>query len=162
MARAVCPGSFDPITRGHRDVIERAAAQFDTVVVAVGSNDSKNGLFTADERAEMVRTVCRDLPEVRVELFTGLLVDFCGVVEADCILKGLRGAADYDYELPMARMNRALTGIETVFLPAAPEWSFVSSSLVREVAALGGDVSPFLPDGVLQPTLDRIRERSRS
>ena len=162
MTRAVCPGSFDPITRGHRDIIERAAAQFGTVIVAIGANMSKNGLFSTDERVEMVRTVCLDLPGVSVQVFDGLLVDFCRVVEADCIIKGLRGSADYDYELPMARMNRALTGIETVFLPAAPEWSYVSSSLVREVATLGGDVAPFLPDGVLEPTLARIRERSRS
>lgn len=162
MACAVCPGSFDPITRGHRNIIERAAAQFDTVVVAIGANMSKNALFTPDERVEMVRSACVDLPGVSVELFDGLLVDFCVSVRADCIIKGLRAAADFDYELPMARMNRALTGVDTVFLPAAPEWSYVSSSLVREVAALNGDVSPFLPDGVLEPTLRRIRERSRS
>ncbi len=162
MARAVCPGSFDPITRGHVDIIERASRQFGTVVVAIGANMSKSGLFTPAERVEMVGQVCSDLPGVEVSLFDGLLVDFCRTVRADCIVKGLRSAADFDYELPMARMNQRLTGIETVFVAAAPEWSFVSSSLVREVATLGGDIAPYLPDGVLEPTRERIAERARS
>ncbi len=156
MTRAVCPGSFDPLTRGHLDVIARAAAQFGSVVVAIGSNMGKNALFTPAERVVMVREACAELSGVDVELFDGLLVDFCRDVDAGCIVKGLRAAADFDYELPMARMNRELTGVETVFLPAAPQWSYVSSSLIREVAALGGDVSPFLTDEVRKATLARI------
>lgn len=156
MARAVCPGSFDPITRGHLDVIGRAAAQFDSVIVAIGANPGKNALFAPDERVAMVRAACADLPGVEVRLFDGLLVDFCAGVAADCIVKGLRASADFDYELPMARMNRSLTGVETVFLPASPQWSYVSSSLIREVASLGGDVGPFLTDEVREATVARI------
>jgi pantetheine-phosphate adenylyltransferase len=159
MARAVCPGSFDPVTRGHLDVIGRAAALFDEVIVAVGTNRSKAALFTLPERVEMLTAECAGWPGVSVATFDGLLVDFCRERGARAVVKGLRFGADFDYELPMAHMNAALTGVDTVFLPTAAQWSFVSSSLVREVAGLGGDVTAFLPPAVVRPTLDRLAAR---
>ena len=133
MTRAVCPGSFDPVTHGHLDVIERTAQIIDEVVVAVGTNIAKNALFTPQERVEMLTEECAKWNNVEVILFSGLLVDFCTAHDIDVISKGLR-AADLGYELQMAQMNRQLTSIDTLFLPTAPQWAFVSSSLVREVA----------------------------
>ena len=150
--RAVCPGSYDPITVGHVDVLVRAAALYDEVVVAVLHNPAKSGTFSVEERIGFIE---RALPaaaaaHVRVAAFAGrLLVDVCRDVEADVIVKGLRSGTDYAYELPMARMNRHLTGVETVFLPGAPELEHVSSSLVKEVARFGGDVAGLVPDEVL-------------
>lgn len=161
MSRAVCPGSFDPVTIGHLDVIARAVDLYDGVVVAVGSNVSKNALFDPKERVAMLQEACVDWPSVRVSLFSGLLVDFCAGNDIDVIVKGLRSGADYDYELTMAQMNRTLTGVDTAFLPTAPELAFVSSSLVREVASLGGDVSPFVTPGVLDRITARLAERAR-
>jgi pantetheine-phosphate adenylyltransferase len=143
--RAVCPGSFDPVTHGHLDIIRRASTLFDEVIVAVGTNVSKSRLFGADERIAMVRRACDDLPNVSVEGFTGLVTTFCAEHDASAIVKGLRAASDFDYELQMAQMNSSLTGVETVFLPTSPERGFVSSSLVKEVAGFGGDVSPYVP-----------------
>jgi pantetheine-phosphate adenylyltransferase len=155
MRRAVCPGSFDPVTRGHLDIIERAAHLFDEVVVAVGNNAKKNALFTPDERVQMIAEACAPWPGVSVSLFDGLLVDFCVEHDVRAIAKGLRFVSDFDYELQMAQMNRQLTGVDTVFLPTDPQWSYVSSSLVREVALLGGDVAPFLPPGMAERTIER-------
>jgi pantetheine-phosphate adenylyltransferase len=143
--RAVCPGSFDPVTHGHLDIIRRASTLFDEVIVAVGTNVSKNRLFGADERIAMVRRACAEIPHVSVEGFTGLVTTFCAEHDATAIVKGLRAASDFDYELQMAQMNSSLTGVETVFLPTSPERGFVSSSLVKEVAGFGGDVSPYVP-----------------
>jgi pantetheine-phosphate adenylyltransferase len=143
--RAVCPGSFDPPTFGHLDIIQRASRLFDEVIVAVGTNVSKNRLFDADERIAMVRRACEDLPHVSVEGFAGLVTTFCAEHDAAAIVKGLRAASDFDYELQMAQMNSSLTGVETVFIPTSPERGFVSSSLVKEVAGFGGDVSAFVP-----------------
>jgi pantetheine-phosphate adenylyltransferase len=162
MSRAVCPGSFDPVTNGHLDVIERTAGLFDEVVVAVGYNMAKNALFTPEERHAMLEEVCADLPTVTVSLFRGLLVEFCAEREIEVIVKGLRFAADFDYELQMAQMNRHLSGVDTVFLPTAPQWSYVSSSLVREVAGLDGDVTAFLPPVVAERTRRRVAERKGS
>lgn len=159
--RAVCPGSFDPVTRGHLDVIGRAARLFDEVIVAIGANAGKNPLFAPAERVAMLTDACAAHPGVRVAVFDGLLVDFCREQDASAIVKGLRFAADFDYELPMAQMNRSLTGVETVFVPTAPEWSYVSSSLIREVATLGGDVTAFLPEAVATETVRRVRQRIR-
>ena len=159
MTRAVCPGSFDPVTHGHLDVVERTARMVDHVVVAVGTNVSKNALFTPKERVEMLAEECAQWGNVEVTLFRGLLVDFCAANSIDVISKGLRGA-DFDYELQMAQMNRQLTGVDTLFLPTAPEWAFVSSSLVREVATLGGDVTAFLPPKTAARTMARIASRS--
>jgi pantetheine-phosphate adenylyltransferase len=143
--RAVCPGSFDPVTNGHLDIVRRAAGLFDEVVVAVGTNVSKKRLFSADERIDMLRRACADLPNVTVEGFSGLVTTFCAERDIAAIVKGLRAASDFDYELQMAQMNSSLTGVETVFIPTSPERGFVSSSLVKEVAGFGGDVSAFVP-----------------
>ena len=159
MIRAVCPGSFDPVTNGHLDVIERTARIVDDVVVAVGSNISKNALFTPDERVEMLADECARWSNVAVTLFGGLLVDFCAAHDVDVISKGLR-ATDFSYELQMAQMNRKLTGVDTIFLPTAPQWAFVSSSLVREVATLGGDVTAFLPAKIAERTMERVASRN--
>jgi pantetheine-phosphate adenylyltransferase len=154
--RAVCPGTFDPVTNGHLDIVHRASALFDEVVVAVGTNVSKSRLFTPDERIEMMRRACADLANVSVEGFSGLVTTFCAEHDVAAIVKGLRAAGDFDYELQMAQMNSSLTGVETVFLPASPERGFVSSSLVKEVAGFGGDVSPFVPGFVLDALRDRV------
>ncbi|PRY63249.1 phosphopantetheine adenylyltransferase [Knoellia remsis] len=157
----MCPGSYDPVTVGHLDVIERAAALYDEVVVAVLHNPAKQGTFTVDERIAFIENALA--PEVRervrVEPFAGrLLVDVCRDVEADVIVKGLRGGTDFAYELPMALMNRHLTGVETVFLPGAPEFEHVSSSLVKEVAKFGGDVTGLVPDDVLRALTEKLAE----
>jgi pantetheine-phosphate adenylyltransferase len=156
MTRAVCPGSFDPVTHGHLDIIARTARLADEVVVAVGDNMTKNGLFTPQERVAMLQAACAPWDNVSVTLFTGLLVDFCAAHDIGLISKGVR-AADFDYEVQMAQMNRRLTGVETILLPTDPQWAFVSSSLVREVATLGGDVSGFLPPAVAEQTATRVR-----
>ena len=161
MTLAVCPGSFDPVTRGHLDVIGRAAGLVEEVVVAVGTNGSKRGWFTAPERVEMLEEACAGWSNVRVALFDGLVVDFCRAQGATALVKGLRSGADFSYELPMAQMNSHLSGVDTVFVASAPAWSFVSSSLVREVAGLGGDVSAFLTPAVAERVRHRAAERGR-
>jgi pantetheine-phosphate adenylyltransferase len=158
--RAVCPGSFDPVTHGHLDIVQRAASLFDEVVVAVGVNPSKRRLFTADERLDMLRRAVGHLPNVTVEGFTGLLTTFCAERDIQAIVKGLRAVSDFDYELQMAQMNASLTDVETVFVPTSPEWSFLASSLVKEVAMFGGDVSGLLPPDVLIQLTERLAERA--
>lgn len=148
MTRAVCPGSFDPVTNGHVDIFKRAAVLFDELIVATGTNVSKSRLFDPEERLEMLREACADLPNITVMGFTGLIVDFCREQNAQAIVKGLRGGNDYEYELPMAQMNAHLTSVETVFVPTAAALGYVSSSLVKEVASLGGDVSELVPPAV--------------
>jgi pantetheine-phosphate adenylyltransferase len=158
----VCPGSYDPVTLGHADVIRRAAALYDEVVVAVLHNPAKHGTFSPDERRELILDSCGDLPGVRVELFAGrLLVYVCREVGADAIVKGLRGGTDFAYELPMALMNRHLTGVETVFLPGDPRFEHISSSLVKEVARYGGDVTGLVSDRVRDALLDRLDRHDR-
>ncbi|HEX3931437.1 MAG TPA: pantetheine-phosphate adenylyltransferase [Nocardioides sp.] len=156
MRRAVVPGSFDPVTLGHLDIVRRASQLFDDVVVAVGTNVSKSRLFDADERIAMMRRACSDLDNVSVEGFTGLVTTFCADRGATAIVKGLRAASDFDYELQMAQMNSSLTAVETVFLPTSPGRGFVSSSLVKEVAGLGGDVSAFVPAFVSEQLRARL------
>lgn len=160
MTRAVCPGSYDPVTLGHLDVIGRAAAQVDELVVAVGTNVSKRAWFTPDERVDMLTEACAEWRGVSIALFSGLLVDFCQERHASMVVKGLRNGADVDYEIAMAQMNRRLSGVDTLYLATAPEWSFVSSSLVREVAGLGGDVTPFLTPAVAERVRQRAQQRS--
>ncbi len=160
MTRAVCPGSFDPVTNGHVDIFRRAAGLFDELVVATGTNLSKSRLFDPDERLEMLREACADLPNVTVIGFTGLIVDFCREIDAAAIVKGLRGGSDYEYELPMAQMNAHLTGVETVFVPTTASLGYVSSSLVKEVASLGGDVSALVPPAVLARLTAKLAERA--
>ena len=159
MRRAACPGSFDPVTNGHLDIIERASALFDEVVVAVGVNKSKNRLFSAEERITMLEEACAGLPNVRIASFDGLLTDFCKTEDVVAIVKGLRAVSDFDYELQMAQMNSSLADIETVFVPTSPEWSFLASSLVKEVATFGGDVSSLVPPRVLERLTTRLAER---
>ncbi|MEV0392988.1 pantetheine-phosphate adenylyltransferase [Polymorphospora rubra] len=161
MRRAVCPGSFDPVTNGHLDIVGRSSRLFDEVIVGVLINQSKQGLFTVDERIELLREVTADYPNVRVQSFRGLLVDFCRAQEASVVVKGLRAVSDFDYELQMAQMNIGLAGVETLFMPTNPLYSFVSSSLVKEVAKWGGDVSAHLPEPVLRRLVDRL-ESTRS
>ncbi|HEV2342605.1 MAG TPA: pantetheine-phosphate adenylyltransferase [Actinocrinis sp.] len=155
--RVVCPGSFDPVTNGHLDVIRRMSLLFDEVIVAVGKNAGKNGLFDYGERTQMIRGVTAHLPNVSVEVFEGLLVDFCVERGAKAIVKGLRAVGDFDYELQMSQMNHRLANVETLFVPTNPLYSFLSSSLIKEVCALGGDVSGLVPE----PVLDRLVERLR-
>ena len=156
MRRCVCPGSFDPVTNGHLDVIERAAGLFDEVVIAVLVNVSKEGLFSVDERIAMLREVAGHLPNVVVESFHGLLVDYCRERDIPAVVKGLRAVTDFDYELQMAQMNHRLSRLETLFVATNPEYSYLSSSLVKEVAAYGGDVSGLVPDVVLARLTDRL------
>jgi len=162
--RAVCPGSFDPVTNGHLDIVGRAAALFDEVVVAVGVNKSKSSsrMFSPEERMDMLRTAVEPWDNVRVEGFTGLLTDFCVEHGVAAIVKGLRAVSDFDYELQMAQMNASLTDVETVFVPTSPEWSFLASSLVKEVATFGGDVSSLVPGFVHERLTARIAERAGS
>jgi pantetheine-phosphate adenylyltransferase len=154
--RAVCPGSFDPMTNGHLEVLRRASALFDELVVAIGVNPRKTGLFSVDERKELMVEELADLPNVRVEAFEGLLVDFCRENDIQAIVKGMRAVGDFDYELAMAQMNQRLTGVETLFIPSNPEYSYLSSSLVKEVATYGGDVSGLVPDSVLHRLTERL------
>lgn len=153
--RAVCPGSFDPVTCGHLDVISRAASLYDEVVVAVLHNPAKQGTFPVEQRIAFIEDALADLPEdpargsIRVEPFAGkLLVDVCRDLDAPVVVKGLRGSTDFAYESPMAHMNRHLTGLETLFLPGDPSFEHISSSLVKEVARYGGDVTGLVPDPV--------------
>ena len=160
MRRAVCPGSYDPVTKGHLDIVRRASGLFDEVIVAAGVNISKSRYFSGAERLEMLETATADLPNVRVAGFTGLLTDFCRDNDVHAIVKGLRGSGDFEYELPMAQMNSHLANVETVFVAADPAYSFVSSSLVKEVASFGGDVAAFVPAFVLARLEERVRERA--
>jgi len=156
MRSAVCPGSFDPVTNGHLDVFTRASALFDEVVVAVLINKKKKSLFTVDERIEMLTQVVAPLGNVKVDAFHGLLVDFCRDRKIPAIVKGLRAVTDFDYELQMAQMNHQLAGVETLFVSTNPLYSYLSSSLVKEVATHGGDVSKLVPPGVLDQLLATI------
>jgi pantetheine-phosphate adenylyltransferase len=146
--RAVCPGSFDPVTNGHLDIISRASRLYDEVIVAVGTNLAKHGVFTVEERIEMLAKVTSGYGNVRVATFDGLLVDFCRGNDVSVIIKGLRAISDFDYELQMAQMNYSMAGVETMFMTTNPLYSFLSSSLVKEIAKYGGDVSGLVPEPV--------------
>ena len=158
MATALVPGSFDPVTNGHLDVIERVARYFDEVIVAVIANPQKDSLFSMEERDSMLTEVLAHLTNVRVEFFSGLLVNFARDHGADTVVKGLRAVTDFDYEIQMAQMNQTLSGIDTFFLATSPSYSFLSSSLVREVARFGGDVSTLVPPVVAQRLRQRFKE----
>ncbi|MGW0806936.1 pantetheine-phosphate adenylyltransferase [Nonomuraea sp. NPDC002799] len=157
MRRVVCPGSFDPITNGHLDIIGRAARLYDEVVVAVLINVEKSSLFTVDERIDTLGTVTKEYPNVTVRKFHGLLVDFCRKNDIPAIVKGIRVVSDFDYELQMAQLNYRLSGVETLFMPTNPEYSFLSSSRVKEIARYGGDVSGLVPDLVHELLIERLR-----
>lgn len=156
MRRAVCPGSFDPVTNGHLDIIGRAGRLFDEVIVAVLVNESKRGLFSVEERLEMLNEVTKPYENVRVESFRGLTVDFCKAQNAMVVVKGLRAVSDFDYELQMAQMNIGLAGVETLFMPTNPQNSFLSSSLIKDVAKWGGDVTPHVPEVVARRLAERL------
>ena len=153
--RAVCPGSFDPVTNGHLDIIGRAAQLYDEVTVAVFVNQAKSSLFSVDERRELLEEVTAQYGNVRIDSFHGLVVDYCRANGIAVIVKGLRAVSDFDYELQMAQMNRGLAGIDTLFMPTNPEYSFLASSLVKEIAKWGGDVSSLVPPNVLKRLIDR-------
>jgi pantetheine-phosphate adenylyltransferase len=159
--KVACPGSFDPVTNGHLDIIGRAARLYDEVVVAVLVNRNKSSLFTVEERMAMLTEVTAGYGNVRVDSFYGLLVDYCRAQEIPVIIKGLRAISDFDYELQMAQMNRGLAGIDTVFMPTNPEYSFLASSLVKEIATYGGDVSSLVPVSVHKRLLSRLDEVHR-
>ena len=154
--RAVCPGSFDPVTNGHLDIIGRASRLYDEVVVAVLINKTKNSLFSVDERVALLGECTAQYGNVRVDSFHGLIVDFCRENDIQVIAKGLRAVSDFDYELKMAQMNNGLSNVETLFMPTSPLYSFLSSSLVKEVATFGGDVSGLVPDPVLQKLREKL------
>ncbi len=155
MQRVVCPGSFDPVTNGHLDIVSRASRLYDEVVVAVLVNITKRSLFTVEERLEMLREVTKGYGNVRVEQFHGLLVDFCAANGITAVVKGLRAVSDFEYEMQMAQMNYRLAKVETLFMTTNPLYSFLRSSLVKEIARYGGDVSGLVPEHVL----DRLRAR---
>jgi len=159
VSRVVCPGSFDPVTNGHLDIVGRAASLYDEVFVAVLINPSKHGLFTVDERVEMLREVTAKYGNVRIDRFAGLLVDYCSANGITAIIKGLRAVSDFEYELQMAQMNYRLAKIETLFMTTNPQYSFLSSSLIKDVAKYGGDVSGLVPDVVQDRLRDRLVQR---
>ena len=153
---ALCPGTFDPVTNGHLDIIERAGQRFDAVIVGVLDNPAKQPLFSAEERVQMLKEVTASLTNVSITSFSGLLVESAKTLGADVVVKGLRAVTDFEYEIQMAQMNHALAGVETLFMTTGPQWSFVSSSLVKEVARFGGDVSALVPPVVVERLHDRL------
>ena len=156
MRTAVCPGSFDPVTKGHLDIIKRASRLFDRVIVVVLQNTSKKNTFTIEERVHFIEESTKDIDNVSVEAFDGLLMDYCRMRNADAVVKGLRAVTDFEYEFQMSLINKQLNPeIETVFINTAQEYMFLSSSVVREVASFGGDVSQFVPD----PISDEITKK---
>jgi pantetheine-phosphate adenylyltransferase len=161
MKKAVCPGSFDPITNGHLDVIERASGLFDEVTIAVMMNSSKNGLFTIDERVSMINDSISHLTNVKVDTWSGLLVDYCRAHGIKAIVKGLRAVSDFDYELQMAQINLQLKGVDTLLMATKPAYSFLSSSLVREISSYGGDVSAFVPQRVATALASKAAPRQK-
>ncbi len=158
MRRAVCPGSFDPVTLGHLDIVERASKIYDEVTVAVLVNKKKSSLFTVEERMTLLAEVTEVYGNVKVDSFHGLLVDYCRERDIPVIVKGLRAISDFDYELQMAQMNHGLAGVETMFMTTNPLYSFLSSSLVKEVATYGGDVSGLVPERVLASLTERLAQ----
>ena len=158
MRRVVCPGSFDPVTNGHLDIISRASRLYDEVVVAVLINITKKSLFTVEERIEMLREVTAQYGNIRVDSFHGLMVDFCEANGISAVVKGLRAVSDFDYEMQMAQMNYSMAKVETMFMTTNPLYSFLSSSLIREVAKYGGDVSGLVPEPVIGKLRARVAE----
>ena len=160
--RAVFPGSFDPITNGHLDVISRGTKLFDELIVAVGRSPIKNPVFTPEERVEMIAELVSDMPRVSVESFDGLTVAFAAAKGADVILRGMRSLTDVQYEFKLAMTNRSVAGIETVFIMASAEYGFTSSTLIREIASLGGDVSSLVPEIVFGRLQKKINASTNS
>lgn len=154
--RVICPGSFDPVTNGHLDIIRRASLLYDEVIVVVGANMAKEGLFSVDERVDMLAEVTQDMSNVAVDTFRGLLVDFCRANGVSAIVKGLRAVSDFEYEMEMAQMNYRLAEVETLFIAANPLYSFLRSSLVKEIARYGGDVTSLVPAAVQDRLLKKL------
>ena len=159
---AIFPGSFDPITKGHLDVIGRGVKMFDRLIVGVGQNPGKDQLFTPEERVEMIRELVADMPRVTVESYNCLTVEFAAAKKADVMLRGLRNLTDVQYEFQMAMTNRSVAGVETVFIMTSEEYGFVNSTMVRDVAVLGGDVSKLIPESVYKRLKARIAEKKSS
>ena len=160
MKRAIYPGSFDPVTNGHIDIVYRSADLFDELIVAVLDNKAKTPLFLTDERVNMLKEVFRDRPDIKIMSYEGLLVDFARETEACAIIRGLRAVTDFDYELQMSQTNRVLNDkVDTVFLTTSLQYAYLSSSTVREVASFGGDISRFVPDFVGRVTIEKLKEK---
>lgn len=157
---ALCPGTFDPVTNGHLDIIERAAGRFDALMVGVLDNPAKQPLFSAEERVGLLKEATTELSNVTVEAFSGLLVEYANRRGADVVVKGLRAVTDFEFEIQMAQMNHRLAGVETLFMTTSPQWSFLSSSLVKEVARFGGDVAGLVPAPVAERLADRLQGAS--
>ncbi|MDO5029319.1 MAG: pantetheine-phosphate adenylyltransferase [Corynebacterium sp.] len=157
MTHACCPGSYDPMTSGHLDVVERASQQFEKVTVLVTHNPNKQGMFDVDERMDLIRQCTCHLDNVEVDSWSKLLVDYTSAHDISCLVKGLRSAADYEYEVPMAQMNRRMTGIETLFMEADPRYGHVSSTLMKEVVRYGGSVEGLVPEPVLRALQRRLK-----
>ncbi len=157
---AICPGSFDPVTVGHLDIIRRASSMFDKVIVVVMQNASKNPLFSYEERVEMLRAVTAELPNVQTESYCGLLADYARLKNAKAIVKGLRAVSDFEYEFQMALTNKRLNPeTDTVFLTAGAENMFLSSSIVKQIGSMGGDISGFVPEAIRMTVLDRLNNK---
>lgn len=162
MTKAIYPGSFDPVTLGHLNLVQRGAKIFDELIVCVASNPGKSPMFSLDERLDLFRKAVDGLPTVRVETFDGLLVDAAKQFDATVVLRGLRAVSDFDYEFQMAHMNHQLRpGIETMFMMTGDDYFYLSSGLVKEVAILGGDISPFVPEHVAVSLNERLKERAK-
>ena len=160
MTTAVYPGSFDPVTYGHLDIIRRAAKMFDCLIIAVLNNSSKSPLFTADERVRMIREITADIPNLRIEKFDGLTIEFCHKMGAQCMVRGLRAVTDFEYELQIAQTNRVIApDIDTVFLTTNLKYSYLSSSIVKEIASYDGDIHSFIDPLVEKEIRRKIRER---
>lgn len=156
---ALYPGTFDPVTNGHLDIVQRARSLFDRVVVTVLENPKKEPLFSSEERVTMLKEAVADMDGVEVDSFSGLLVEHARNRGANLVIKGLRAVTDFDYELQMAQMNHRLTSLETFFVATNPSWSYLSSSLVKEVATYGGDIRGLVPDHVVERLRERLREQ---
>ena len=160
MTRAIYPGSFDPVTLGHLDIIKRASKIFDELIVGVLNNNSKSPLFSVEKRVKMLNDVVKDLPNVKVMSFEGLLVDFARKVDAQIIVRGLRAVTDFEYELQMSQTNTVLNeNVDTIFFTTSLEYAYLSSSIVREAAYFGADISKFVPESVVQQVYDKFKER---
>ncbi len=160
MSIAIYPGSFDPFTKGHLDIVERGAKLFDQLIIGVLMNTTKDPIFEMDERVELIRAAVVDIPNVRVDTFSGLLVNYMKEINVNIILKGLRAVADYEYELSMAQMNKSLSSdVETIFLMSNSNYSHISSSMIKEIVKLGGDVSEFVPNNIYKILIEKLRGR---
>ena len=160
MTRAIYPGSFDPVTLGHLDIIKRASKIFDELIVGVLNNNSKSPLFSVEKRVKMLNDVVKDFPNVKVMSFEGLLVDFARKVDAQIIVRGLRAVTDFEYELQMSQTNTVLNeNVDTIFFTTSLEYAYLSSSTVREAAYFGADISKFVPESVVQQVYDKFKER---